>query len=101
MSKRLSILILLLVVAGFGYGLKLLFEARFEAGDIYPEYSSLRSDPLGSKALYESLGEATKTERNYKEILDPDYGAGTTLLVLGFKPSEFRMSSVDIKQLDG
>src|SRR3954468_21068668 len=101
MNKRLSILLLLLVLAGFGYGLKILFQARFEAGDIYPEYSSLRSDPVGSKALYESFAAAVRTERNYKNVLDPDFGPGTTLLVLGLNPGGFRMSSADMKQLDG
>ena len=32
MRKRFSILLLLIVLAGFGYGLKVLFQARFEAG---------------------------------------------------------------------
>jgi hypothetical protein len=101
MKKRVTILVLLLAIAGFAYGLKILFEIRFEAGDIYPEYSSLRSDPIGSKALYESLAAAVPTERNYKNILNPDYGRGTTLLLLGVVPRSFRMSSSDMKQLDG
>jgi hypothetical protein len=32
-----------------------LFELRFERGDVYPAYSSLRADPLGAMAFYESL----------------------------------------------
>ena len=28
---------------------------RFESGDVYPVYSSLRSDPLGTRAFYDSL----------------------------------------------
>ena len=32
-----------------------LFRLRFEAGDVYPAYSSLRTDPLGTMAFYESL----------------------------------------------
>jgi hypothetical protein len=101
MNRRLSILLLVLVLAGFGYGLKVLFQDRFEAGDIYPEYSSLRSDPIGCKALYESLAAAVPTERNYRNILNPDLGKGTTLLVLGFESRGFRMPSTDLKQLDG
>ena len=34
---------------------KHLFQLRFEQGDIYPAYSSLRADPLGTKVFYESL----------------------------------------------
>src|SRR5437660_1287423 len=47
----------ILVVAGalLILGIVELFVLRFEVGDVYPEYSSLRSDPLGTMALYESL----------------------------------------------
>jgi hypothetical protein len=37
-------------------GIWQLFEVRFESGDVYPPYSSLRADPLGTMAFYESLG---------------------------------------------
>ena len=53
--KKLPLISLLLLVALFVFGLTQLFKLRFEAGDIYPEYSSLRADPLGAKALYQSL----------------------------------------------
>src|ERR1043166_4644437 len=55
MSKRLPALILLLCVGGFVWGLVQLFQLRFQIGDVYPEYSSLRSDPLGAMALSEAL----------------------------------------------
>lgn len=37
-------------------------------GDVYPAYSSLRSDPLGTKALYESFQQCCgmKVSRNYE-----------------------------------
>lgn len=101
MRKRFAIIVLLLVLVGFAYGLKTLFEARFEAGDIYPEYSSLRTDPLGSKALYESLGEVIPIERNYKERLNPDLGRASTFFLLGLDPQNLHMSASDMRQLDG
>ena len=55
MKPRLSIIVLLVCVLTFGYGLFQLFKLRFDVGDVYPPYSSLRADPLGTKALYESL----------------------------------------------
>ncbi|MCD6052645.1 MAG: hypothetical protein K0Q55_4063 [Verrucomicrobia bacterium] len=57
MLKRLPFpLLLTLVLVGAFLAMVLhLFSLRFDAGDIYPPYSSLRSDPLGSRALYESL----------------------------------------------
>ncbi len=53
--KRLPLLILLVCGGGFVFGLIELFVLRFEAGDVYPPYSSLRADPLGTRAFFESL----------------------------------------------
>src|SRR3954467_10787694 len=53
--KRFPIFLLILCAAGFAFGLYELFKLRFELGDVYPAYSSLRSDPLGAMAFCESL----------------------------------------------
>ena len=50
-----SVIASLLIAAAGMVGIGLLFELRFAAGDVYPRYSSLRSDPVGVRALYESL----------------------------------------------
>ena len=42
---------LALLVAGLG----LLFHWRLGQGDLFPAYSSLRADPLGTRALHDSL----------------------------------------------
>ena len=55
MKRHWPILLLLVCAAAFLVGVLQLFKLRFEAGDSYPEYSSLRADPLGTMALYESL----------------------------------------------
>jgi Domain of unknown function (DUF4350) len=47
--------ILLLCAVILAYGLLELFELRYQTGDVYPPYSSLRADPLGTMILYESL----------------------------------------------
>ena len=39
----------------FAAGVLRLFELRFDVGDVYPLYSTLRSDPLGAKAFFASL----------------------------------------------
>ena len=41
--------------AAFGAGLVHLLHLRFDVGDVYPPYSTLRSDPLGAKVFYDSL----------------------------------------------
>jgi hypothetical protein len=55
MKKNLPIFILFGCGAVFACGLALLFELRFAHGDVYPAYSSLRADPLGTMAFYEGL----------------------------------------------
>ncbi len=53
--QKTLVLVLAFAMAGFVFGIVRLFELRFSAGDIYPPYSSFRTDPLGTKALTESL----------------------------------------------
>lgn len=55
MKKYFPIVVLLGCAAAFVCGIVYLFQLRFETGDVYPPYSSLRADPLGTMALYESL----------------------------------------------
>ena len=55
MRKHLAMVILISCAALFVFGLAELFALRFATGDVYPAYSSLRADPLGTMAFYESL----------------------------------------------
>src|SRR5215469_8698450 len=55
MKRPLAILLLCACAVAFAFGLLRLFPLRYEAGDVYPPYSSLRADPLGTMALFESL----------------------------------------------
>jgi hypothetical protein len=55
MKRYTPVILLLASAAVLSLGIIRLFVLRFEAGDVYPEYSSLRSDPLGTMAFYESL----------------------------------------------
>jgi len=50
--KRLLFIVFL---ALFTFGIFRIFSIRFAAGDIYPPYSSFRSDPLGCRALHDAL----------------------------------------------
>jgi hypothetical protein len=67
-----------------------------QTGEVYPEYSSLRADPLGAQALYESLAVLPEiaVSRLYKErtVLD----AQTALLVLGVNPESWPDSSDEV-----
>lgn len=68
MKSRLPVLLAVLCVAAFVFGSVELFQLRFEAGDVYPPYSSLRADPLGTMAFYESLQRlpGLRVERDFR-----------------------------------
>lgn len=55
MKKNFPMITLGLGATLFVIGVIYLFLLRFEAGDVYPPYSSLRADPLGTMAWFESL----------------------------------------------
>lgn len=80
---HLGILILIAVI--FIYGVVHLLNLRFESGDVYPAYSSLRSDPLGTRVLFESLDNINPShiKRNYLPLSQTNYQQPTTLLYLG------------------
>jgi len=69
MRRSAPILLLALCVLVLFFGLARLFQARYETGDVYPPYSSLRADPLGTMAFYESLGElrGVTVERDFSD----------------------------------
>lgn len=87
MSKSNKILFVpfFIILVVFLIGVVRLFELRFEAGDVYPAYSSLRSDPLGIKAFFESLEnlEPITVERNYRPLSRLHPGQDTTFFYLG------------------
>ena len=60
-------------------------QMRFEQGDNYPAYSSFRSDPVGTRALLDSVERLPGvTARRWVEPVDKLRGApGTSLLILG------------------
>ena len=74
------------LVVALAWGLEQVVVSPLETGAAYPAYSSLRSDPLGTLALYESLGKVMKVDRLYKSRLRSDPGPGTTVFVLGVEP---------------
>jgi hypothetical protein len=87
---RAGVVVLLLAV-GFVWGMLHLFGEQFSTGDVYPEYSSLRSDPMGSRLLYESLARVPglKVTRNYLPLpYFPE--ASATLLLVATSPDLLR-----------
>jgi hypothetical protein len=89
MSKRnFGTLAFCVLVAVFAIGLFQIFRIRLVAGDLYPEWSSLRSDPDGTRVLFDSLAATGRvvTVRRYKPLeQSPERSA--TILFLGYSPN--------------
>jgi Domain of unknown function (DUF4350) len=88
-AERFFIVVLLAVVLAFGLGIAHLFVLRFQHGDVYPPYSSLRTDPLGTKALYKSLDNLPgfDVQRNYKPLAKLAVESRQTVLFFGLPAS--------------
>lgn len=105
MRRRTNLLLALTaaLLAVFAFGIVHLFQLRFDAGDIYPPYSSLRADPLGARALLDSLGKVPGVTA--LALFDPLPKAGggrdATLLVLGTEHRAVEeMSRQDFQDLE-
>jgi hypothetical protein len=92
MKRPLLAIVLALVLAGaFCFGLARLFALRYQAGEVYPEYSTLRADPLGAKAIHDALGELPGVEvrRNFQPLKKLQPGQPVTLVYAGVRPQSY------------
>lgn len=82
--KSLAVLGFLVLVC-FGWGLWELFAIRFSAGDVFPPYSSLRADPLGTRALHDSLASlrGLRVDRLHRPLAKLEETGNTTVFWLG------------------
>lgn len=83
--RHLSAAVLVILGLLLAAGLIHLINARFESGDVYRPYSSLRADPLGTKVLFASLQDLPGLEviRSFRDDEKFDRGAGATLFLFG------------------
>ena len=95
-----SHVVLVILLAGFAAGAMYLFGVQFAAGDVYPEYSSLRSDPMGTKLLFDSLARlpAVTVARNYLplEVL----GENGAVFLLGLNPGSFGEDDEGLQRIE-
>src|SRR5258708_26058278 len=101
-NQKLAWGLLAVISVAFAWGLISLYERRFVAGDIYPAYSSLRSDPLGAEALYDSTAQLPgySVRRNFQEM-EQLRDRNVTLLWLGEDPFSFPLAQEDdLKRLE-
>lgn len=98
--KKLPLLGAGLVALVFLAGLVHLFRLRFDAGDSFPPYSSFRADPLGTKALFESLDALRPAWRQLQPLARLGEGRDRTLFWLGTDPVELRFPTNEFRALD-
>jgi hypothetical protein len=86
LRRQVSVLLgFLLLAAGLGYGLVHLFNLRMSKGDVFPAYSTLRADPVGTKVLLDSLNEipGLNAWRNYRPLIRLKPAGPVTLVYAG------------------
>jgi hypothetical protein len=101
--RRLPLVLLSVLVLGtFTLLMARLFEWRFGVGDMYPPYSTLRSDPLGAKALHESLQDMPnlEVERHVQSAKRLPSGASATLFLLGLPLADLRTDAQEVVALE-
>ena len=88
MTSKRAVTLAVLLVSALSWGMLRLLGAQYTAGNFYPEYSSLRAAPKGTKLLFDSLGRlpGLRVTRNYLP-LDYFQEAAAEVLVLGLRPA--------------
>lgn len=89
MSGKFAGILSIALLAAFLIALLRIATLPLESGEAYPAYSSLRSDPLGTKALFETL--AALGDRRVERSFDPLpklKGVDGVVLLLGEQVSE-------------
>src|SRR5580698_599979 len=102
MSRRsyFGTIALCVLAVGCATGLFQIFRIRLVAGDMYPVWSSLRSDPDGTRVLFDSLAATGRvvTVRKYKTLAQsPEQRAA--ILFVGYAPNS--LVSASSSDLDG
>ena len=84
-ANTIRAVVFVVIILGFVLGVIQLFLLRFEAGDVYPAYSTLRSDPLGSRAFYRGLENLrdTSVQRNFRQLDNLEFKESTTFFHIG------------------
>lgn len=97
MKRRGPALALLALFALLVAGLATLFRLRLGQGDLFPVYSSLRADPLGTRALHDGLAQVPglRVERRLKPLASLEAAPPRTIVLAGLTMREWREFSVD------
>ncbi|MBL9113554.1 MAG: DUF4350 domain-containing protein [Verrucomicrobiaceae bacterium] len=89
--RQMALVVLVGAIAGSIWYLYQMMSIRLDSGEMYPQYSSLRTDPLGTRALYESLQRipGLTVERNFRPPHRIESHPGQAMLFAGLPAFEF------------
>lgn len=101
MAKKVLIFLFLITALLSAAGIYHIFSIRFKIGDVYPPYSSLRTDPLGTKVFFESLSgfRDFNLQRDYDTVPRWEGNDDTTLFLLGCNQGILEMSHKENRQI--
>jgi hypothetical protein len=87
MQRRAFLVIGAAVLLAFAWGLVELLSLRLQKGDALPRFSTYRTDPMGAKALYESLDgiEGMRAERNLEAPEDMNASTDDVVYFVGMR----------------
>jgi hypothetical protein len=92
----------LAMAAAFLWGAIGLFNRQFASGELYPPFSTMRTDRVGAKLIFESLGRlpGIAVERNFLpfEFLPSD---GATLVLLAMRPMQVNWDGGLLQRVQG
>lgn len=103
MNRRGALFILIVIAGFFVFGLSWLYRLRLSGGDVYPPYSSLRADPLGTRAFYEALENQPDVSVNrwLKPLVQLPNDSGRTLVLAGMTRESWKeLANQEAQALD-
>ncbi|WP_404423808.1 hypothetical protein [Nibricoccus sp. IMCC34717] len=85
MTPRTARLVLVLLLAVLAFGVTSVIRRRVQAGEVYPQYSSLRADTFGLRALHDTLASlpGLTVERWLRPLEKVPAQGGTTYVLAG------------------
>jgi hypothetical protein len=97
MKKSGAMVLLISLAAVFIGVVAYLFHLQFAGGDVYPTYSTLRSDPAGAELIFKSLGRlpGVTATRSYQRLLRLLPDRDSTILMLGIDPRSFAVEDAE------
>lgn len=102
MSRSIQLVCIAALLAGASWVIAALLDLRLSSGDIYPPYSSLRADPLGTKGLLDSLNElpGLTVDRQFRHPRHLPEGRRQGLWVIGLPAYELNGPPDEVNALE-